>query len=161
MLRFFFLIPLALLPLLPQLAAGQNSQGSLEVVVRGLSPGHGNLLVYLYDNPKDWLKTKRARHHRALPVPAAETMALRFDALPVGEYAVSVVQDINGNGKMDTRRIIPIPREPTGLSNNHKSAGKPRYSKAKFALEAGLTRLEIALRPCPGRCIKVPAAAGK
>lgn len=45
-----------------------------------------------------------------------------------GTYAVAVYQDINDNGKLDTR-VLGIPKEPYGFSNNFK----PLFSGPTFA----------------------------
>lgn len=61
--------------------------------------------------------------------------------LPVGEYAVSIYYDVNGNKDLDTN-FIGIPKEPIALSNNATAKfGPPRYKDAVFLLpEEGVTQ---------------------
>ena len=57
-------------------------------------------------------------------------------ALPAsGTYAISVVHDENGNGKLDT--AVMMPKEGFGFSRNPKIAfGPPKFKKASFAVGA-------------------------
>ncbi|WP_326525324.1 DUF2141 domain-containing protein [Sphingomonas sp.] len=68
---------------------------------------------------------------RSIP---AGTRAVTFDALPVGGYAVAVIHDENGNGKLDT--MMGIPREGFGFSRNPAIGfGPPKFGAARFALD--------------------------
>lgn len=68
----------------------------------------------------------------ARSIPAGQT-SLSYDGLPPGNYAVAVVHDENGNGKLDT--FAGIPREGFGFSRNPRIAfGPPRFTSARFAL---------------------------
>ncbi len=42
---------------------------------------------------------------------------VRFEGLPAGKYAITVVHDANGNGKLDSN-MIGMPTEAFGFSNN-------------------------------------------
>jgi uncharacterized protein (DUF2141 family) len=54
--------------------------------------------------------------------------------LPLGEYALSVFYDRNGNGEMDTN-FIGMPKEPIALSNDAVAKlGPPKYEDAVFSL---------------------------
>lgn len=56
--------------------------------------------------------------------------------LPEGEYAVSVYQDVNGNGKMD-KNLFGAPSEPYGFSRNYKPAFRaPKFDEVKINLNA-------------------------
>jgi len=48
--------------------------------------------------------------------------------LPSGEYVVSMFQDKNGNGKLDTY-LFNIPKEPIGLTNYFKKGIPGPYKK--------------------------------
>jgi uncharacterized protein (DUF2141 family) len=68
-----------------------------------------------------------------------------FKDINAHEIAVSVLEDLNGNGKMDTSSI-GLPKEPWGVSKNaaaHKF-GPPKFSEAKVSLKAD-ARIEIKL----------------
>lgn len=69
---------------------------------------------------------------------------LVFEDLPAGEYAIKLVHDKNGNGKMDTG-LFGIPKEDYAFSNNVPGPlGPPDFDKVKFSVD-GDTALEIRL----------------
>ena len=68
-----------------------------------------------------------------MTVAAGRARDLRFDDMPTGGYAVALVHDENGNGKLDTRFGIPI--EGVGFSNNPKLFfGPPSFNAARIAV---------------------------
>ena len=67
--------------------------------------------------------------------PAAEPR-IRFEGLAPGTYAIAVIHDANGNGKLDT--MMGIPREGFGFSRNPAIGfGPPRFSAAQISVAAG------------------------
>lgn len=82
---------------------------------------------------------------RKLTVPAAAQVHLDFGTVPAGRYAVSVVHDENGNGKLDTRLMIP--REGYGFSRDAPvRMGPPKFDAAAVAVEGETVRLTIRMR---------------
>lgn len=75
------------------------------------------------------------------------TVRCTFTHVPAGTYAVSVMHDENGNGKLDSN-FLGIPTEGYGVSNNHTHAlSAPTWDESKFDVKAGdVVRLGIALR---------------
>ena len=92
-----------------------------------VKPG-GVLLAGAYDRESTWLgATTVARMDVPVP-PDLQGGALSFEMrLPPGRYALSVLQDMNGNRKIDTN-FIGIPTEASGSSNNAPA----RFSAPKF-----------------------------
>ena len=61
---------------------------------------------------------------------ASSTRSVSF-RLPPGTYAVSLIHDENGNGKLDT--LLGIPKEGFAFSRNPPIRfGAPRYDEASF-----------------------------
>jgi uncharacterized protein (DUF2141 family) len=52
-----------------------------------------------------------------------------------GAYAISIFQDENRNGELDSN-FIGIPKEPYGFSNNLKKMRPPSFEEALFEYEA-------------------------
>lgn len=76
---------------------------------------------------------------RSIP---AGTRTVRFEGLPVGDYALAVIHDENGNRKLDT--FAGIPREGFGFSRNPSIGfGAPRFTAAKFTLDSDVQAQEI------------------
>jgi len=60
--------------------------------------------------------------------------------LPDGEYAIQVMHDRNGNGKLDSN-FVGIPSEPWAFSNNATgNMGPPKWDEVKFALTGEATQ---------------------
>ena len=62
------------------------------------------------------------------------TGSCRFEGLAPGEYAVAVMHDENGNGRMDFG-LFGIPKEGYGFSNNHTHAlSAPTWAESRFTV---------------------------
>lgn len=71
-------------------------------------------------------------------VPTRAAAMLKFDNLPSGTYALAVIHDENGNGKLDT--VMGIPREGFGFSRNPAIRfGPPSFKSARVAITDGAT----------------------
>jgi len=109
---------------------------TLTVKIEGLSAKTGKLFVSLHDKAASW-PGKSELAVRRMAVDPADTVVL--ENVPAGTWAVSVVHDVNGNGKVDTN-FLGIPKEPVGVSNDAKGRfGPPKFDDAKFKLERDMT----------------------
>jgi len=81
---------------------------------------------------------------RAAPLKSAKSVikegvaTVTFTEVPKGEYAIIVLQDLNGNEQMDFE-VNGMPKESYGVSNNVMSFGPPTWSEAKFELTEDTT----------------------
>jgi len=105
------------------MATGASASATLEVVVTGVLPGGGNVVVQIFDNQATFFKKPVVSKIVSADAPRLD---VAID-LPEGEYAVAAYQDRNGNGVLD-HGLFQIPSEPYGLSNNFR----PKWSKPKF-----------------------------
>ncbi len=65
----------------------------------------------------------------------------QFYGLKPGTYAVAVIDDQNGNHKLDTN-FLGIPQEGFGISKNPTvsiSTGAPKFQQASFSLRKDIT----------------------
>lgn len=68
-----------------------------------------------------------------------------FSNVPDGTYALFVIHDANGNGKMDTN-FLGIPKEGYGASKNKLPfAAAPKFEANKFVV-AGNTTIQLPIR---------------
>ena len=120
----------------PGLAAEKS--GDLTIVVIGLKNNDG-LVRIAVSNSKENYETKGAEPFRRSIVDIQNrSLKVVFRDLPSGEYAVKLIHDENGNGKMDTN-FLGIPNEDYAFSNNARGTfGPPDYEKAKFELNGDL-----------------------
>ncbi len=96
----------------------------------------GNVLICLTANPKAFPDCSRDPLAHQMTVSASKSGPIQFSDLTPGAYAISLIHDENGNGKLDTRLMIP--REGFGFSRNPAIAfGPPKFGAAKFAIGAG------------------------
>jgi uncharacterized protein (DUF2141 family) len=66
-----------------------------------------------------------------------------FEDVKPGTYAISSMQDINGNQQMDYD-YLGMPSEKYGMSNNKRSMGPPSFQDSQF--EVAEENLEINIR---------------
>ena len=120
---------------------------NLQVIATNLKTDQGKLYVWVYDKKDDWL-SDRYRTQKSVTVAGnrdGDKLTIEL-LLPAGEYALSVFQDVNDDGKLE-RNFIGIPKEPAGLSNNVRPKfGPPKYKDAKFTVAVGVvTEQKISL----------------
>ena len=116
----------------------------LKLQLDGLKDDRGQFLIAVYQDAGSFLDSKKAVKETIVPVSEAKA-GIVVAQLPVGTYAVAVVQDKNSNGKLDTN-FLGIPREPFGISQNASAwFGPPSFEQSKFELTEGM-QLNIKLR---------------
>jgi uncharacterized protein (DUF2141 family) len=126
-------------------AADGNNIGNIIVTVVNIRPDQeGSLIFALYKGDEHWLDLKEAFATKVIPV-QADSVTILFEKIQFDSiYAVQVVHDKNGNGKLDFRKFpFPKPKEGTGVSNNHIRMGPPDYNEAKFSLFTRSVSLRI------------------
>jgi uncharacterized protein (DUF2141 family) len=60
-------------------------------------------------------------------------VTLTFTNVTPGEYAISAMQDTNGNNRMDFE-ANGMPKESYGMSGNDMTMGPPSFNSAKFTV---------------------------
>lgn len=120
------------------LAATASPAATLEIEISGLKSGEGEVMVAVYAGADSWMK-KPLRGVAGKPS-ADGRLVLRVDDLPDGDYALSLMHDLNGNGRMDMN-LLGIPTEPFAFSNNASgNFGPPRFEQARFSLSGSATQ---------------------
>lgn len=123
------------LPSYAESTAGPAPDAELSVV---LSPRNqrGALACALYASPRGFpgeIRFAQARERKRIPRSGANCT---FAGLPPGTYAVAVVHDENGNGKLDTN-FLGMPTEGWGATNNVKPLmSAPSFADSKVTLKA-------------------------
>ncbi len=119
---------------------------SIEVKITHITHKTGQIEVYLFRNPGNFPVHKdRAYRHQSVSIGSGEVKVM-FRDVPYGEYAVSVYQDVNGNGRFD-RNFIGMPAEPYALSGEPRFRfGPPLFGDCKIRVEKPLVRLQLELK---------------
>jgi uncharacterized protein (DUF2141 family) len=142
----------------------------IEVEIRGIKVKKGHIHAALFANAADFVADLAIRakitqeggvstgiftREDEMPRPPAETLTvpvsaksvqIRFADIAPGVYALGLYQDVNDDGKLDTR-MDGKPLEPWGLSNNPKIENRDAtWDEVKFELPPEGARLIIELQ---------------
>jgi uncharacterized protein (DUF2141 family) len=124
---------LALAALAGGVAATAADNASLDVTVTGLRNKKGSISVCLTANSKAFPDCTKDSKALKRTVKANAGGVISFTDVAPGTYALSLIHDENGNGKLDTS--LAIPSEGFGFSRNPKiTFGPPSFKAAAFAL---------------------------
>jgi uncharacterized protein (DUF2141 family) len=110
-----FILLLGCLGLLPSFSEGQSVTQS--VVIKNLDNKKGRVYIGWYTSEKDFTDGNNATFKKIVPVQDKQEIAVNFDQVNPGVYAIAVFFDENGNGELD-KNFLGIPKEVYGFSNN-------------------------------------------
>ena len=132
---------------LASLTAATPAPAPSEVFVNlaGLRNAKGQVHLCLTNQAARFLKCQDDKQAVALSVPAGKARQLSLGRVPPGTYALLVVHDENGNGKLDM--MLGIPREGFGFSNNPTIRMRaPRFDEVRFNLAPGQATQNVRLK---------------
>lgn len=109
--------------------AGNNYR--LTVNVKGITTIKGELYIAIYSGEENFQK-KAVAATRIKVKHSSESVSFN---LPKGEYAITLYQDVNNNGRLD--KLFSVPIEPYGVSNNRD--GFPTYDGVKFIFNKNMS----------------------
>ena len=125
-------------------AASSALAADLTVTVTDIRAVQGAVGLSLVDTAASWDGKAKPVLRQMQPVKGSEVVFHVTD-LPPGNYAVSVMHDENGNGKLDTN-FMGIPIEGYGFSNNPQVMRKATFEEARFSLGAKGGAITVRLR---------------
>jgi len=135
----------ALAALIPLATLSANApMADLRLSIDRLRSSDGLLHLCITQNPRHFPDCDGDANaiHKTLPATERTTT---IGSLAPGPYAVSVLHDENGNGRMDA--VLGIPREGFGFSRNPAVRfGPPDFEDALIELDAGSTDHVVRLR---------------
>ena len=107
------------------------AQNTISVHVKNVDSTKGHIKVALYNSDEAFLSFDKVL--KTGSVPAHKGMVtLQIADLPIGEYALAVFHDENGNDKLDTN-WLGIPKEKVAFSRaKMKMFGPPKYKECAF-----------------------------
>lgn len=116
----------------------------LSMDVQGLRSSRGNFLICVTRSAAYFPDCKEDPEGRHFTVPATSG-AIELGRLAPGSYAIAIIHDQNGNGKLDT--FAGIPREGVGFSRNPAIRfGAPSFRSAQFAVSGAAVRQDIKIK---------------
>lgn len=129
--------------LTPAAAAPGGTQ--LKIGIDNLRNTRGMLQLCLSSAATAYPDCKPGTPGRRLSVPATQAGSIVFDGLAPGTYALSVLHDENGNGRMET--TLGAPREGFGFSMNPPVGfGAPAFRRVSFQVGGTVTRQSVRMR---------------
>lgn len=116
------------------LTAQQSGKHELNVSITSISSEDGTIMIALYHKEDQFLR----KPFKSMSIKAKKgEVEVIFTDIPEGTYAISLYQDKDDNGKLNTN-FIGIPKEPYAASNNAKNMfGPPKWEDAKFNIKEG------------------------
>jgi uncharacterized protein (DUF2141 family) len=107
---------------------------TLTVTVTNVPGAKGNMLIGLYDSVESFTDTPLAESPKIAVTSVGDLVATIANVKP-GTYAIAVIQDLNGNGKLD-RNFIGMPKEPLAFSVIKEiPKGKPDFVACSFEVK--------------------------
>jgi len=127
--------------MLPMTTLSQE-QGTLDIVVSGAKPNHGQAILSLFSSSDNYLNKPVVSVFEKID--GSGEVVFRLSDVSNGFYAISVFYDEDENGELNTS-FFGIPTELVGFSNNAKgSFGPPSYDQVKFKfIDSGLILIKF------------------
>ncbi len=117
--------------------------GTLTVTISGLEPIEGNLMLSLHNGPAGFPGTGETRVKALMTKVDSDSLEVFFGPIPYGEYAIAIIHDIDGDGKLKSNEL-GIPQEPVYFSNNVRPGfGPPKFKAASFIIDSPLKTIHI------------------
>ncbi|WP_370086738.1 DUF2141 domain-containing protein [Ekhidna sp.] len=121
-----------------------HSQEECELIVKveNIKKMKGSLMIAVFDHADHFLSKEIMSEGRLIE---SNSIKFTFKGLGKGIYAVSIYQDENDNGKLDTN-LLGIPTEPYAFSNNATGMfGPPSFEQCQFEILGGSQEINISL----------------
>lgn len=104
--------------------------GTLLILVTGFKSTKGQLMVALYNDAADFPVNEP--YKGSVTKISSNKELIKFENIPIGNYAIAALHDINKDGKLD-KNIFGIPVEGYGFSNDARDKyGPPSFLQASF-----------------------------
>lgn len=125
------------------LVATSSFAAELIIKIKNVKHDASTIYIAIFANEENW---PDGEPFRALSTPAETDVTTVSVEIPEGTYAVSVYQDINGNGQMDYN-ALRMPKEPWGVSNDAPARfGPPKWNRMTFEVGAEPFTAELTLK---------------
>jgi len=118
-----------------------SAQNNLTLDIEGVKKNGGKLYISLFNNEETY--KNREIYHSLLANSTSETVSLQI-ALPSGVYLISIYQDNNSNGKLDSN-LLGIPKESFGFSNYNGKSVPGNFNKHKVLVNEKTKKITVQL----------------
>jgi uncharacterized protein (DUF2141 family) len=124
-----------------------EDSANLTVAIKGIKNQKGQICLRIYDNERGFPLSNSSEVKSQCIKITGNSLKQEFTGLKKGTYAVAVVDDQDGDTKLD-RDFFGIPEEGFGISNNPTvsiKTGSPKFEKASFSFFKNQT-IEIEMK---------------
>ena len=124
-----------------------EDSATLTVAINGIENQKGQICLRIYNNEKGFPNGNKSEVASKCTKITGNSLKQQFTGLKKGTYAVAVIDDRDGDRKLD-RDFFGIPEEGFGISNNPTvsiQTGSPKFQQASFELTENTT-IEIAMK---------------
>lgn len=129
---------------LPCLLHADEKGVTIKVTVTNIPGVKGDLLVGLFNSENSFTKDPMAISPK-VDIETADDLLVEIPNVKPGTYAISVVQDLNENGKLD-KSFVGMPKEPLAFSVIKEiPRGKPKFADCSFQVGEEDVELTISL----------------
>jgi uncharacterized protein (DUF2141 family) len=123
-----------------------QTTSSIQVQIQGASSDKGMIRVLLFSGGKGFPDQVGQAAKSFSLSPKNQQVAFTINDLAPGTYALAVIHDQDGNGKLSSN-LVGYPIEKFGFSNNPKVYfSPPSFDKAAFVLGKTPLKVNISLR---------------
>jgi uncharacterized protein (DUF2141 family) len=116
-----------------------NNSVNATIEINGVIINNGSIYVAVYSNEEDYKKEKA--FYSFILQPDNTTLIYSLE-LPEGEYVVSIFQDSNNDGRLNST-IFGIPTEHIGITNYNLRGVPSGFQKLKVPINNYSTRLTV------------------
>jgi uncharacterized protein (DUF2141 family) len=140
----FLVIATAALFFIPSAEAGYTS--NLVIKLNSLKNTRGRVCLTVFSGPKGFPSGGKGSSLKTSRCAAANSGSVTFTNLPLGNYAIAAIHDINSDGKLNTNPL-GIPSEGFGFSNNPPLRfGPASFSDSQIFVSGAQTVVQIQMR---------------
>jgi len=136
---------LASLAMLGLTAASAAVATDVEIQVQGLRNSNGSVRLCLTRNPAHFPDCNADPSAVKRSVAAGQAGNIRITGVEPGVYALALIHDENGNGRLD--KFMAIPREGFGFSRNPRiRMGPPSFEEVRFEASGATVRQSVVMK---------------
>ena len=124
-----------------------EDSANLTVAIKGIKNQKGQVCLRIFESERGFPLGNSSELKSQCTKITSDSLKQNFAGLKKGTYAIAVIDDQNGNNKLD-RDFFGIPEEGFGISNNPTvsiKTGTPKFEKARFSLAQNKT-IEIEMK---------------
>ncbi len=131
------------------LCAQTDSTGTVEIEVQRIRSSEGQIAIGMNTSSKGWPRKAEFIYQWAKDGLKDSVLIVQINDLAYGTYAISMMDDVNSDFKLDM--FLGIPREAYGFSMNPKNRLRaPKFDECSFELNQPFLKLYITLK-YPGK----------